>query len=192
MTAAKKKAAPKRKAAKPRARKPVTETAKKKNPGFVFPAGNKYWQCRAKHGRNGIWATPDALMDDCLGYFEWLDANPLQEQKGFAFQGVVTKESFNKMRAATLDGLQLHLGISHTTWANYREKPDFVAVIEYVEKAIRHQKFTGAAADLLNANIIARDLGLADKQEHAGEISFNSLTDQQLDEKIAAFLNKKG
>ena len=27
------------------------------------------------------------------------------------------------------------------------------------------QKFAGAAADLLNANIIARDLGLADKQD---------------------------
>ena len=34
----------------------------------------------------------------------------------------------------------------------------------------REQKFTGAAADLLNANIIARDLGLKDNvsNEHTG------------------------
>ena len=29
-----------------------------------------------------------------------------------------------------------------------------------------NQKFMGAAADLLNANIISRDLGLADKKDH--------------------------
>ena len=33
------------------------------------------------------------------------------------------------------------------------------------ESVIRSQKFAGAAADLLNANIIARDLGLAEKKQ---------------------------
>ena len=33
---------------------------------------------------------------------------------------------------------------------------------------IRTQKFTGAAAYMLNANIIARDLGLANKEELSG------------------------
>jgi len=136
--------------------------------GFSFPVGNKFWQCRAKHGRNGIWATPNDLLTDCLAYFQWIEDNPLWEEKGFAFQGVVTKELFAKMRAATLDGLQLHLGISHTTWQSYRVKPDFVAVCEYADKAIRQQKFAGAAADLLNASIIARDLGLADRSEITG------------------------
>jgi hypothetical protein len=35
-----------------------------------------------------------------------------------------------------------------------------------VEEIIRTQKFEGASADLLNPNIIARDLGLADKQDN--------------------------
>ena len=35
-------------------------------------------------------------------------------------------------------------------------------VICNIETAIRNQKFTGAAANQLNANIIARDLGLKD------------------------------
>ena len=37
-----------------------------------------------------------------------------------------------------------------------------------MEEIIRQQKFEGAAANLLNANIIARDLGLADKAEITG------------------------
>ena len=154
------KARPKRKAKVPA--RPVETQQGEKKTGFKFPRGNKFWQCRAKHGRDGIWETPDALLQDCLAYFEWLEENPLYEEKGFAYQGVVTKEQFYKMRAATLDGLELHLGIVHNTWLNYREKPDFLHVIEIVEKAIRQQKFAGAAADLLNANIIARDLGLRD------------------------------
>ena len=168
-------------AAKPRAatKKSPAKTVRKrggaplgtpKKGGFTFPIGNKFWQCRAKHGRDGIWTDPADLLADCISYFEWLDENPLLEEKGFAFQGVVTKETFSKMRAATLDGLHLHLGISDDTWRSYRTKPDFSGVCEYVDKAIRNQKFAGAAADLLNASIIARDLGLKDniQAEHTG------------------------
>ena len=38
-------------------------------------------------------------------------------------------------------------------------------VITRIRETAYNQKFTGAAADLLNANIIARDLGLSDKKE---------------------------
>lgn len=75
-----------------------------------------------------------------------------------------------KMRAMTLDGLHLFLGITDQTWINYREREDFLEVTTTIDKAIRSQKFAGAAADLLNANIIARDLGLKDAStnEHSG------------------------
>ena len=130
--------------------------------GFVFPAGNKYWQCRAKHGRDGTWPDPRALLNDCLAYFEWLEINPLYEDKGFAYQGVVTHEPVAKMRAATVFGLCAHLGISQQTWGEYRKKPGFSEVCQYTDDMIREQKFVGAAADLLNPAIIARDLGLKD------------------------------
>ncbi|WP_290688531.1 terminase small subunit [Haematobacter sp. UBA3484] len=45
---------------------------------------------------------------------------------------------------------------------------DLSEVITRVEQIIRTQKFEGAAADLLNPNIIARELGLADKTEMSG------------------------
>ena len=44
-----------------------------------------------------------------------------------------------------------------------------LGVIREAEEIIRRQKFEGASADLLNANIIARDLGLADKAEFTGK-----------------------
>jgi poly(A) polymerase Pap1 len=46
---------------------------------------------------------------------------------------------------------------------------DFSTVITDIEKTIYTQKFQGASADLLNANIIARDLGLSDKTELTGK-----------------------
>lgn len=149
------------------------EAAKKKPDKKVekhlFPVGNMFWQRRSRHGVDGIWTSPKDLLEDCLEYFQWCEDNPMKEEKGFAYQGIVAKEDFNKMRVATQGGLCLHLGISPQTWINYRSRsPDFLEVVSYVEEAIKYQKFCGAAADLLNASIISRDLGLSDKTELTG------------------------
>lgn len=72
------------------------------------------------------------------------------------------------MRAMTIEGLCLFLDISTEGWKLYKSRQDYVGVTTRVENVIRSQKFAGAAADLLNPNIIARDLGLAEKQEHSG------------------------
>ncbi len=81
----------------------------------------------------------------------------------------MVQEPVAKMRAMTIMGLCNFLDIAMATWQEYRGKQDFSAVVSRVEQIIRQQKFEGASADLLNPNIIARDLGLADKQEHMGE-----------------------
>lgn len=156
-----------KKPALPKVAKPAQDKAEK-NTGFKFPKGNKYWHLRTKTGRNSKWDNPQQLLDDCISYLEWVDKNPLWEEKPFSYQGDIVIANVNVMRAATLNGLQMHIGISDQGWLNYRVKPDFVGVIEYVEKAIYEQKFTGAAANLLNANIISRELGLADKKELTG------------------------
>lgn len=129
------------------------------------PLGNQFWKARATHGRDKIFADKDILQEACHEYFDWVEANPLIETKAFHSQGEITYAEIPKMRAMTLGGLCLFLGISDDTWRLYREREDFIGVIKKVEQAIYEQKFTGAAADLLNANIIARDLGLSDKQE---------------------------
>tara|TARA_R110000803_G_scaffold199422_1_gene263478 strand:+ start:446 stop:925 length:480 start_codon:yes stop_codon:yes gene_type:complete len=143
---------------------------------MAAPKGNRFWEARAKHGRDLIFTSSDILWTACCEYFVWADDNPLYETKAFAFQGIVTQESIPKMRAMTIDGLCLFLDISVETWRLYTEREDFIGVTRKAENVIRSQKFSGAAADLLNANIIARDLGLTDKKEVSGDI-LNPLTE---------------
>lgn len=132
------------------------------------PKGNQFWKARSSHGRSPIFAAPEDLWTAATEYFEWVEANPLWEAKPFAFQGTVTVENLAKMRAMTITGLCIFLDISMPAWADYRTREGFSSVVTRVEEIIRTQKFEGASADLLNANIIARDLGLADKSEFTG------------------------
>lgn len=132
---------------------------------MAAPKGNRFWEARSSHGRNPKFESPEALWSACNEYFAWVEENPLYEVKAFAFQGVVTQESIPKMRAMTISGLCLFLDIAESTWTAYRGKEDFSWVTSRAEKFIYEQKFSGAAADLLNANIIARDLGLKDNSE---------------------------
>ena len=135
-----------------------------------FQKGNKFWLARSSHGRNPIFSNPEQLRNACYEYFQWVEDNPLYEEKIFHAQGVITKDTVAKIRAMTISGLCLFLDICENTWTNYKKQPDFLSITLEVEKVIYNQKFAGAAADLLNSNIIARELGLADKQqnEHTG------------------------
>jgi len=132
------------------------------------PKGNRFWEARSKHGRSPIFKKPDQLWQACTEYFAWTEDNPLFEDRLVTFQGAATHEPVAKMRAMTISGLCIFLDIDQTTWRDYGSKKDFSRIVTRVEEIIRAQKFAGAAADLLNPNIIARDLGLAEKQEHSG------------------------
>jgi len=133
------------------------------------PKGNQFWKARSSHGRKPIFPDADVLWEACAEYFEWVEANPLYEDSVQSYQGNVKHEPIAKMRAMTLAGLCIFLDINRETWDEYRKRDGFSEVTTRVDSIIRDQKFTGAAAGLLNPNIIARDLGLAEKQEHTGK-----------------------
>lgn len=132
------------------------------------PIGNQFWKVRSSHGRGAKYESPDMLWDACCEYFEWVDANPLYEAQAFAYQGTVTMQPVAKMRAMTLAGLCIFLEITFQNWTEYREREGFSDITTRVDAIIRTQKFEGASAGLLNASIIARDLGLSEKSEHSG------------------------
>lgn len=138
---------------------------------MAAPMGNQFWKARSSHGRAPIFPSPEALWEACAEYFEWVEQNPLWESRPFAFQGIVTVEPMPKMRAMTISGLCIFLDIARSTWDEYRGNKDFSGIVTRVEEIIRTQKFEGASADLLNPNIIARDLGLADKSETTGSVN---------------------
>ena len=136
---------------------------------MAAPKGNKFWEARSSHGANPKFEHASDLWDACLEYFEWIERNPLLEGKVVTAGGKAKVMSLPKMRAMTTTGLCVFLDITLQTWTEWRAKrEDLSDVITRVEQIIRTQKFEGAAADLLNPSIIARELGLADKTEVTG------------------------
>jgi hypothetical protein len=134
-----------------------------------FAAGNRFWEARSSAGPKPKFNGPEKLWTAISEYFEWNEANPLWEARAFSFQGDVKIEKLPKLRAMTLAGLCQFLDVSMSTWDEWRNsRPDLSEVMTRAEGFIRRQKFEGASADLLNANIIARDLGLADNQRVSG------------------------
>ena len=141
------------------------ETRAKAKPGDGR-LGNEFWKFRTRHGPKQLWSDPKVLWDECVKYFELSQDNPLQEEKVFHTNGIITRSKVAHMRAMTLKSLCFYLRITFETWCQYRKDKAISDVIHEAEQTIYDQKFTGAAADMLNANIIARDLGLADKRDN--------------------------
>lgn len=134
-----------------------------------FLPGNRFWEARSSHGAKPIFTGPEMLWDACLQYFGWVTENPLYKDQLVTFQGAATHEPVAVMRAMTISGLCNYLDVDETTWREWhKSRSDLSPVLTRAESVIRQQKFEGAAADLLNAAIIARDLGLADKSELTG------------------------
>lgn len=162
------------------------------------PAGNQFWKLRSKHGRDKLFASPELLWEAACEYFEWCEQHPLYESKAFAFQGDISQAELPKMRAMTLSQLCFYLNCSESYFRVFKATlkdadKDFLTVINDIETIIYNQKFQGASADLLNPNIIARDLGLADKQVTENktdititDIDYSKLSDETLKELAAA------
>lgn len=128
------------------------------------PAKNQFWKQRTKHGRDKLFESPEQLWIAACEYFTWCDNNPLLTTE---FHGRNAKKCIvPKMRAYTWTGLEFFLDV--TSFRDYKTNEaykDFSQIITRIENIIYTQKFEGAAAGLFNANIISRDLGLADKKE---------------------------
>lgn len=143
---------------------------------MAAPKGNQFWKLRSKHGRDKLFASPDLLWEAACEYFEWCENNPFYETKAMTVSAGMNAGSSIELheipvkRPFTLHGLCLYLNCVTSYFRAFKstikeEDKDFLTVIEQVEEVIYDQKFSGAASGFFNANIIARDLGLAEKSE---------------------------
>jgi hypothetical protein len=153
---------------------------------MAAPKGNQFWKFRSKHGRDKLFETPELLWESACEYFQWCEDNPLYETKAFAYKGKIITKAFPKMRAMTLSGLCFYLHCDESYFRSFKslateKQEDFLTVIREIEKAIYNQKFQGAAADLLNANIIARDLGLVEKTENTHSLTVDDVRDRLIE-----------
>jgi len=115
--------------------------------------------------RPPVFSSPDEMYGRCVEYFEWVKSHPLFENKVFQFQGAIVDAQVEKPRAMTLVAMCTFLGCSRDAWSNYRKREGFAEVCELVDNIIYTQKFELAAADLLNVQLIARDLNLRERTE---------------------------
>ena len=138
------------------------------------PKTNQFWKLRLKHGRSHAIATPEELQHNFDEYCTWIEENPLIEVD---FKGKdATHVNIPKMRPFTKEGFALACGLSG--WdviESWKKREGFMEVITRIDKYIYNQKFEGAAAGFLNPNIIARDLGLADKTDNNNTHKFENL-----------------
>lgn len=127
------------------------------------PKGNKFWELRSTHGRDLIFSSPEILWEAAKEYFEATINRPWIKKDWVGKDAVEVERKTTP--PFTLTSLFLFLDISHQTWNLYRERKDFVEVVTRIENVIYAQKFEGATVGAYNSNIIARELGLSDKQE---------------------------
>ena len=150
------------------------------------PKGNRFWEARnSNKGAAPLYEDPEDLKKACIEYFEWVEDNPLQAAQPVTFQGRGDTFPVAKMRAMTVVGLCNFIGISRSVWYHWKgetgkERQDVLDIITWAEGIMYDQKLSGAAADLLNANIIARELGLADKKQVEGSIAILDSDDHDL------------
>lgn len=142
--------------------------------------GNTYWKL-AKGFAQGAPRkyTPETLWEKAVEYFRWVEDNPLYEEKlfGSGFSGTISK-----MRAMTINGFCLFAQMDTSTFSDYEKQKAYSGIIARIRSIIYDQKFTGAAAGLFETNIIARELGLADKQEVKQESTITTVTFTHEDE----------
>lgn len=120
-------------------------------------------------GRPRAFGSPIEMWERAVEYFEWCEKSTINESKVFNNQGEIVNALIPHMRAMTQHGLCSFLNIGVSTWHDYKNKAEFSEVTEAIEQVMYEQKFTGAAAGMLKENIIARDLGIIDKDD--GKIS---------------------
>ena len=125
--------------------------------------GNNFWTLRSDFDSEAHRKmSPEMVLEKSQEYVSYCLTNHLMATD---FRGKEAQEvQVPKMRAMTLTGLCMYIGISTRTWKDWRKIKKYSLVIAQVEECMRTQKFEGAAAGLLNPNIIARDLGLVDQK----------------------------
>ena len=147
-----------------------------------------YWEWRKNTGRPKAIRTPKEMWGYACDYFRSIDEHPFlkPEQrkspikigKGSLIDDDLMEEIKNPVinlktiRPYTWAGFEAYLfergilaNLDHYKCNLENRYQEFIGVLRAIDKIMFAQKFEGAAVGVFNANIIARDLGLADKSE---------------------------
>lgn len=137
---------------------------------MAAPKENQFWKLRSKHGRDKLFATPELMWEAATEYFEWVDSHKWEKTETTVKPNGIDVKTIPTERPYTITGLCIYLGCNSQYFKTFKaqlpkDEQDFNTIITRIEEIIYTQKFEGAAVGAFNANIIARDLGLSDKNE---------------------------
>lgn len=137
--------------------------------------GNEFWKARSKHGRDKIFGDSQTMLEAAYEYFQWNQENAWHKN-----EAIKSGDRCGDLievpteRPLTIYGLTQFWGVSKNYLEQFEKalpegEKDFSGVIEFIRDVIYRQKFEGAVVGAFNANIISRELGLADRSEHTGK-----------------------
>lgn len=137
--------------------------------GIIMATASQTLYERLLNPQTGTYDTPDQLLRSAISYLQWCDKYPLQSEELFHYKGMVKRSHSKKMRAPTRKGLGTFLGLTEAKLNKLRAQgDDWEDAMQLIEQALFTHKFEGAAAGLLNAGIVSRELGLAERSEITG------------------------
>lgn len=132
------------------------------------PEGNNYWEFREKDGREKKY-TPREWYDKILEYCNWMQGrvwNKMEAIKSGDMAGTLIQ--IPTLTPMSIGGFCLFAGIDRRTFDNYENTKgyeDYFPITAWGREIIETNQFEGATVGAYNPNIIARKLGLVDKQD---------------------------
>lgn len=154
------------------------------------PEGNQFWKLRSKHGRDKIFSSPEILWEECCKYFEATDSRKWTKKDW------VGKDAFEVTRETetpySKSGLCLFLDCDWRTIEALKDdsNKDFMHIITRIEQIIYTQKLEGASVGAFNPSIVARELGLTEKQDISNTNINIELSTEEKRRKIAELKEK--
>ncbi len=112
--------------------------------------------------------TPKEMVEKFTEYAQWCNDHPLQENSRTVYQKGFSDTTAYKPRRVSIGGFLVYIGCTWDWWSHLDESKrgaQFFKVKTSIREYCETYQKEMASAGLLNANIISRLLGLADKKE---------------------------
>jgi len=158
---------------------------------MAAPKGNQYAKDSGE-GRPMLYTTPELWKKAVDSYFAWCDVNPIMRNE--ALKSGVDAGRIIQIpieRPYLIEGLCDFLDISVDTFRNYEKGngyEDFFLVSAYARNRIYSQNLTFGYTGAFDAGLVARKLGIADKQEMKAEV--NAKMQELPSDKIDSLIDK--
>jgi hypothetical protein len=148
------------------------------------PKGNQYAKGCETNGKPLAFKTPEEWRKAIDRYFDWCDANAINKVDVVKSGMDAGKPLYiPTVRPYLIEGLCDFLGISMQTFYNYEKAKgyeDYFEISAYARNRVFTQNLTYGYTGAFDSGLVARKLGLADKQELKGMLSLNPLSPDEI------------